>query len=434
MAIGLLVGLLPIPGGLSRPAWAHLSTHSLVMEAAGSSFESQVVERPFTLVGLTWTGRTPKHIWARTRTDGVWSLWRELELDDGHAPDLDTAEFRGQRFATPPVWAGTSDAVQFRTSERPRQAAVTLVDTTERSKPLFRRLADLLTTPSSEAAPSKPFIHPRTDWDPTDSCRPSNPAPVGYVQVTMAFVHHSAGWNTYTQAEVPSYILGICSYHVNTRGWNDIGYNFIVDRFGGVWEGRKGGIEKGVQGAHTQGFNSYSTGVVLLGSFQNTGYLPSQAAQDSLVDLLAWKFSIHNIDPLGTTTVVSKGSLKYPQGTRVTLNDISGHRDAQATACPGDDLYVLLPEIRQRVAALWQPIPPDTYVHPLIGDFTGDGIEDGAAFRPADGTWWVTNGAAPTSPPRIWADYTTDAGWTQQLGGDFNGDGRDDIANFWTPG
>ncbi|NIA24104.1 MAG: hypothetical protein GWP04_00890 [Gammaproteobacteria bacterium] len=430
---GLVLALLPAPAPVEPSAWARSTDHALSLRVRGDITESQIVEDPFTIVGVTWEGPSPTEISVRTRTQGRWSPWRTIQTEDDHGPDTGTAEFRHQRHGTQPVWAGESDAVQFRLrGGAPRQATVTLVDTTNRTKPLFMRLAERFSPKPADAAVPQPQIHPRSDWDPSGSCVPK--VPPSYVQVTVAFVHHTAGWNTYTQAEVPSYILGICLYHVNTRGWNDIAYNALVDRFGGVWEGRAGGIDKGVQGAHTQGFNSYSTGIALLGSFQGTGVSPSTAMQDSLVDLLAWKFSIHNIDPKGTTTVVSKGSSKYAQGTSVTLNTISGHRDAQATSCPGDSCYVLLPSFRDRVAVLWQPIPLDAYTNPLVGDFNGDGTEDGAVFHPADGTWWVTDGSSGNVGS--WGSLSPTTGWDTHLVGDFNGDGKDDLASYqngtWT--
>ena len=89
---------------------------------------------------------------------------------------------------------------------------------------------------------------------------------------------------------------GIEVYHVQGNGWNDIGYNFLVDRFGTIYEGRGGGIDRNVIGAHAQGFNTGTVGVALIGNF--TAATPTQAQQAALVRLLAWRLDVAHVDPL----------------------------------------------------------------------------------------------------------------------------------------
>ncbi len=435
--LGLVIGLIPldIPGRdvPSARAFEIPLTFSAGTVAPGL-YETEVIEHPFTLAALSWEGERPDAAWFRTRAaDGTWSEWHALGLESDHGPDPGTAEYRTQKEASDPVWTGAEAAVQFRVeSDAPLTAWAALVDTTDRTKPIIERIFDRLAPAAPEAeaaAPGQPFIHPRSEWDPNDSCAGPDGYDPEYVQVTIAYVHHTAASNDYTSADVPSIIAGHCAYHTITKGWKDLAYNIMIDKFGGVWEGRRGGVHLGVSGAHTGGFNSYSMGIGLMGNFDPTP-APSAAMQESLIDVLAWKASLHNLDPAGTSTVVSKGGTKWAQGTVVTFNTISGHRDASSTSCPGDGCYTLLSSFRSSVDSLWSPIPHDTYVNPLTGDFTGDGVLDGAVYRPGDGTWWVIDGAETFPTPEIWADYSTGAGWEEQLVGDFNGDGRDDIANY----
>jgi uncharacterized protein with LGFP repeats len=146
-------------------------------------------------------------------------------------------------------------------------------------------------------------------------------------------------------------VLGICRYHRNTNGWNDIGYNFLVDRFGRTFVGRAGGVGRPVVGAHAEGFNSYSTGVAALGT--HTSEPPSAASVEGIARLLRWKLPHHGAPVTGGTTVTSAGgsTSKYPAGQRVRLKRISGHRDVSYTECPGQELYNQLHAIRRKAEA-----------------------------------------------------------------------------------
>jgi hypothetical protein len=296
------------------------------------------------VVGLTWDAGSdlPERVELRTR-DGreSWSGWEEVELDRSHAPDPGTPEFQGARDGTSPIIIGGADEVQFRV---------------QGDEPSGLRLAQVTETGSSwagqprtqaHAAVVRPAINNRAAWG-ADRCVTRSPADPSYTTVKVMFVHHTAGSSTYAKGDVAGIIAGICSYHVNGRGWSDIGYNALVDRFGGIWEGRYGGIDQGVVGAHTGGFNSYSTGVAFLGEHENSA--PSTEAAKALVTYGAWKLGVHGIDPQGSTALTSAGSSKYSAGTKVTMNNVSGHRDASATACPGKACYSLLPQVRADIA------------------------------------------------------------------------------------
>ena len=136
------------------------------------------------------------------------------------------------------------------------------------------------------------------------------------------------------------------SYHTKSLGWSDVGYNFLVDRFGGIWQGRAGGSQLPVRGAHTLGFNSTSTGIAVIGNFEEVQ--PSAEVLTSLVHLAAWKLDMYDRQPSRKAGVFSQGSDKYAPGQKVRLPVIDGHRDTNDTACPGKHLYARLDGIRAR--------------------------------------------------------------------------------------
>ncbi|MFF7562191.1 N-acetylmuramoyl-L-alanine amidase [Streptomyces pseudovenezuelae] len=169
-------------------------------------------------------------------------------------------------------------------------------------------------------------------------------------KVKAAFVHHTASGNGYSCTQAPSLIRGIYRYHVKSMGWRDIGYNFLVDKCGNIYEGRAGGVAKPVLGAHTLGFNSNSMGIAVLGSFGSKK--PPAAVTKAVARLAAWKLGLHGANPNGKTYLKSGGGNLYPKGKKVRLNVISGHRDGFATECPGWQLYRKLGSTRTTAARL----------------------------------------------------------------------------------
>jgi hypothetical protein len=196
-----------------------------------------------------------------------------------------------------------------------------------------------------------PPIIPRLSWGADESIRKAAPQYAPTLQA--AFVHHTAGTNDYTPDQSAAIVRGIELYHVQGNGWNDIGYNFLVDKYGQVFEGRYGGIDKNVIGAHTEGFNTGTVGVSVIGAYDTTQITP--AAAKALEQLLAWRLDLAHVDPLGTLTYSSNGSPRFPAGIPVDLRAISGHRDAYFTDCPGNALYAQLPAIAKAVAGLGGP-------------------------------------------------------------------------------
>jgi uncharacterized protein with LGFP repeats len=192
----------------------------------------------------------------------------------------------------------------------------------------------------------RPGIVTRKGWGADESIRESG---FRYTNtVKAAFVHHTATGNNYTCAQAPSLLRSIYRYHVKSNGWRDIGYNFLIDKCGNIYEGRAGGVAMPVMGAHTLGFNTDTTGIAVLGTFSTTN--PSTAAVNALSKLTAWKLGLTGANPAGRTTLVSGGGNRYQKGSKVSLKVISGHRDGFATECPGARLYSKLGAIRTAAA------------------------------------------------------------------------------------
>ncbi len=333
--------------------------YSMVAKPPARSFERQLAVTPghvarlttdqrFNLVGLRWRGARSARVSLRARTGGHWSPWVEVGHSDGIG--------RGGRTVSDPVWAGEADALELR-SDRSLPGLVadfqnTTGTATARDRAVTamrhgvaavaRPVLGLIGGSGAQAAPVAPHILPRSSWN-DGSCRPR--AKPLYGSVRMALVHHTVTLNDYSPEDSASIVLAICRYHVQQNGWNDIGYNFLADKYGQVFEGRAGGIDQAVVGAQAQGWNSQSTGVSVLGTYTQTPL--SQAGLNALGQLLAWKLSLHGVSPLGRVTLTSPGGSenRWSAGSRVTFdNDLRPSRRRQhrlpgrraLRAAPGD--------------------------------------------------------------------------------------------------
>lgn len=305
--------------------------------AANQGFVSQPIDagRPFNLVGLAWRGRAEPEIALRTRADdGPWTRWTPAT---GHH----------SRGTSEPVFVGRAHWVQYRMSRSVPGLRLEFVDTTDTARAVSGRQA-------ATAAAGRPRIRTRSQWG-GEKCPARD---VNYGTVRAAIVHHTVTANGYSRAQVPAAILAVCRFHRNTNGWDDIGYNFLVDRFGRIWEGRTGGVDEAVVGAHAQGYNSQTTGISNLGTF--TELPQSEAAITGMARLIRWKLAAHGVRVNGKTNLTSAGgpSARYPAGTTRSFSRVSGHRDTGVTACPGEQLYRQLPELRQRVGERLHPGEP----------------------------------------------------------------------------
>ena len=166
-------------------------------------------------------------------------------------------------------------------------------------------------------------------------------------------MHHTAGTNSYTRAQSAAIVRGIMVYHVQSNGWDDIGYNFLVDRYGQVFEGRYGGIERNVVGAHAGGFNTGTVGIAVIGSYGSSKI--SAAAQAALTKLIAWRMDVAHADPLALPAYVSSGNERFPKGAALILRGVIGHRDTGYTSCPGTALEGQLGAVARAAVAAGGP-------------------------------------------------------------------------------
>ncbi|WP_406338128.1 FG-GAP-like repeat-containing protein [Streptomyces sp. NBC_00649] len=299
-------------------------------------------------------------------------------------------------------------------------------------------------TPTKPPAPpstvKQPPIIMRSEWKP-DTSLAVNYSPPEYIdKIQAAFIHHTVDANDYSCADSAKLIRADYAYHVKPapdgNGWKDIGYNFLVDKCGQIFEGREGGIDEPVFGAHTYGFNSYSTGIAILGNFVDSK--PSRAAMESAARVAAYKLGQYGVDPNGSVSLVAAGDTGvYKNGQTATLRTISGHQDAYATECPGKQLEDRLGTIRSFAAGAGRSSAIPT------ADVNRDGISDLVAGVPAGSSGGrvvvVPGGASgPDSAKKIsltqsspgvpGAGETGDQWGAAVATGDINGDGYADLA------
>lgn len=385
LAIAALLGaglaLAPIPSVATVPTMRVDREAPLyrASERSGRVIARRTEAGSFRLIGLTWAG-APGPVRLRVHTADGWGPWQMFsgDLDDG--PDAGTREPVADYGSTGPVWVGDADGYEVDAPAGARPT-VHLV----RDGPTRVRINPGGTAVQAQVTP--PPINGRGSW----GARAPKTSPAINSSLKVGFVHHTAGSNDYTADDVPSILRGIQAFHMDANGWDDIGYNFLVDKFGRMWEGRAGGIDKAVVGAHAEGFNRGSTGVAVLGTF--TSAPPTSDALGAVATILGWKLPHHGVDPSGTSQMTSGGSDKWPAGAVVSLNNVAGHRDAQATACPGQLLYDKLPQIR--TAATLQGAAVTAYP-----GFTGGVFVSGAQLD-GDAANEVVTGADAGGGPHV---------------------------------
>jgi len=319
------------------------------------------------LVGLSWAATAPRAnpvTFLRALGPSGWSAWQRLQAADG-GPDPGSREQEGEgvagvsRMVTEPLWL-SQPATQLQVRVDAASQGLTSGSGAASVPGLRVHLItpDLTPTPSptlaaaagTSAGAPQPSIITRAQWGANESLRRCF---AGYGRrVKVAFIHHTATSNSYAATDSAAIVRAIYAYHVQVNGWCDLGYNFLVDRYGQIFEGRWGGTDRPVIGAQTIGFNINTMGASLIGTFPTTP--PPAAAVSALERLLAWKLDLGHANPLGTATLTSGGGTgnRYPAGVKATFDTISGHRDATATICPGTAAYALLPTIRAQVAAI----------------------------------------------------------------------------------
>lgn len=326
------------------------SVFNLAVGSVNGSSGQIAAPRAFSLVGVEWSSPRQVQIQLRVRRrGGPWSPWAGASTL-GHGPD----ELRpGAPLIGEGIWTGPAEYVELRSSRPLRGVRLHFV-APEPAATFSGRAAAASPSraqPILHAGPGQPPIIARQVWAQGKAPPAVNP---GYGTVKLAFVHHTDNPNGYSADQVPSILYSIYQFHRYTRGWDDIGYNFVIDLFGRIWEARKGGIDQAVVGAQAGGYNKVSTGVAILGTFDSV--LPTASALNALQRLLAWKLSLHGVPTSGRVTVeVNPADAFYTPfkpGAHVSLPRVAGHRDGDSTGCPGDALYGHLPAVRSEVQAL----------------------------------------------------------------------------------
>jgi putative cell wall-binding protein len=419
LAVGLLVGGLIPPVAAERPIPIPPTVTDVLdgmpgdgsaarmpglraFAVDGPALSRPVRTMPFTMIGFEFP--LDAEVEFRTSLDGQdWSVWQLAEEMD-EEPDPDADEHPGDAAAlfSDPFWVGEAEHVQVRVAgAAPEDVSVHLIDSMGLGRSLVARTGDVLAAIFRNPAPAVaavggPTILSRAQWGADESFRKGTPSYATNARV--AVVHHTASSNDYTRDGAAGAMRGIYSYHTRTLGWNDVGYNILVDRFGTIYEGRYGGLERAVVGAHAGGWNTGTFGVALIGqhhSGASPSYAPATvAAISSLINVLAWKLDVHHIDATATATLTSggAGTSRYAQGVQVTVPTIIGHNTLSSTACPGSNILNQMDWIRQQVRERQQPMFVQPSVSPTALSVSErspaqpDPVQFEAALKPA-GAW-----------------------------------------------
>ncbi|WP_305782432.1 N-acetylmuramoyl-L-alanine amidase [Symbioplanes lichenis] len=348
MLLGAMV-VATASGGASAAPSDEATLQTVPLGVGRQAFSAGRATGSFSLVGATWADareRLTGKVQVRTRSaDGRWTGWQSLEADNPAPAAPGSQDAAAARGSTDPLWVGPSDGVEARVTGGgpvPAGLRLDLIDPGAGSAaPALERKA--VTEP---ARPIPPVVT-RAQWGANEKLVKG--APEYTTDVEVLFVHHTAGTNGYSCADSPAIIRSIQAYHVKSNHWNDIGYNFLVDKCGTLFEGRRGGITRPVLGAHTLGFNAHSAAVAVLGNYSSAAV--TAKVRTVIAQLAAYKIAGYGHAPGGRAALVSSGSDRYAKGSTAILNRISGHRDTGMTECPGNVLYRQLGAIRSLASA-----------------------------------------------------------------------------------
>ena len=330
----------------------------------GAAVTHIVREAPIKMVAFTWERPVDVDLKLRAKNpDGKWGPWTVLEqISRGQAPSAKNP------VGTEPVWVGDAREVQVAASKDGlaipaaetqggdlAQLAVGTASTvvTELATVALNALKATLISPESLLGLGSSLLSPLTGgpqvvarqaWGADESIRCSQP--VYSPQMRGAIVHHTAGSNDYTPQQSAEIVRGIYAYHARSLNWCDIGYNVLIDKYGQIFEGAFGGLDRNVEGTHTGGFNKETLGVSMIGNLEEVP--PTAAMVSATGKFLRWRLGKAGLNPAGTATLTSEGfaGTKFAAGTQSNLPVISGHRDYNSTSCPGVHGYAALTAIR----------------------------------------------------------------------------------------
>ncbi|TNC21497.1 hypothetical protein FHE66_00065 [Georgenia sp. 311] len=438
---------------------------------AGSSVLTPELEAPeFYVAGVTWAGgqEPDERISIRVRSGEGWTSWTELDTEVVDGEDVGGTE---------PYVVGGATGVQLRLDggdgTLPQDLRVHLIppeptdeevvaDSAPAAAELTRRVASSATATATASGPASaaqteaaaptfgvlaatagaPSVVPRSGWGAGYSTPAWTP---DFYELRAAVVHHTAGSNDYTAAQSAGIVRGIYHYHSTSRGWGDIGYNFLVDKYGQVFEGRNGTLAAPyglmAEGGHARGFNDGTLGISVIGDY--TRVRAPDLVMTRMAEVIAWKFADAGIEVRTASGYRSPGTYARPAGQQ--LPRVFAHRDVDATTCPGDDIYARIPalldDVARRVSALGGR-PSTVHLrnvatgggadlsYPrgrsadtlLVGDWDGDGVDTVAVRRGSRYEFYDDHGSTPSSVV-VYGRAGDDV-----LVGDWNGDGKDTLA------
>lgn len=328
----------------------------------------------FSLVGVSWAGAADLPVGAslRVRRDGVWGGWEPVPASEPTSEGVGS-DGQAPRGATDPVWVGESDGVQVRVDPpdgaRPADLRVDLID--PGTSPADAHLAPASPASTATASDGRPAIITRAQWGADESLRTSTCSV--NVRPRAGAVHHTASTNDYSAAGAAAQMRGIYAYHVKSLGWCDVGYQYLVDKFGRIYEGRAG-IDEEVLGAHAGGFNSATFGVSAIGDY--TKVAPPAAMIDAIGTVMGWKLGRYGVNPQGSTALTSSGggTAKFPAGQSVTVPAVFPHRQVGSTACPGAivDHMARIRAVAASVASRTPVKPPSAEVKKVVAAMYAD--------------------------------------------------------------
>lgn len=289
-----------------------LATTSL---ALGDVLQPLAHER---MIGVTWRTGHPQ-IRLRWHEPSGWSPWAVAEEDSTKSPEGIPG--------TEPQWRPPgADLVELSTTGTAQSLRLVRVSDGASHHLGFGAVAHATTGRAVLG-----LVHSRADWGADESLRRASPSYAARVEAVV--VHHTANANGYQPSDVPALIRADYAYHVQARGWNDLGYNLLVDQYGGVWEGRAGGLGRATVGAHAEGFNTGTLGVAVIGDLTKTTV--THDAEKALARVIGYAALTWRFDPTGMVSLTSRGSERFAPGARASLHRVFGHLETSATECPG---------------------------------------------------------------------------------------------------